>query len=125
MQIKDLTEFLCVDKCKKQMSFVPFLGMKKRLLEAGCGWCCGERMSCWDNITLQCAGWHRGPDLEWKTGHELNLIQKSPVMPTSACVTLQRASINDPVKFNQQMTAEKASPIVPKKDRNEKDRSGT
>lgn len=49
---------------------------------------CGGRMSCWDNITPRCAGWHRGPDLEWKTGHELNLIQKSPVMPTSACVPL-------------------------------------
>lgn len=70
------------------MSFVPFLGMKGCLVEAERGWCWGGRMSCWDNITPRCAGWHRGPDLEWKTGHELNLIQKSPVMPTSACVPL-------------------------------------
>lgn len=81
------------------MSFVPFLGMKG-CLEAGCGWCWGGRMSCWDNITPQCAGWHIGPDLEWKTGPERNLIQKSPVMPTSACVLLQRTSIDAPAKLN-------------------------
>lgn len=59
------------------------------------GWCCGGgRMPCWGNISLRCAGWHAEPDLEWKTDHQLSLIQKSPVMPT---VSLSRGLA---AKFN-------------------------
>lgn len=82
------------------MSFVPFLGMKGSLVEAGCGWRWDGRMSCWDNIIPGCAGWHRGPDLEWKTGPELNLIQKSPVMPTSVRVPHQGPGMDAPAKLN-------------------------
>lgn len=82
------------------MSFVPFLGMKGCLVQAGCGWCRGGRMSCWDNITPRCAGWHRGPDLEWKTGPELDLIQKSPLMPTSACVSRWGTGIDASAELN-------------------------
>lgn len=57
-------------------------------------------MSCWDNVTPQCARWHREPDLEWKTGPELNLIQKSPVMPTTAGIPFQRTGIDAPAKLN-------------------------
>lgn len=81
------------------MSFVPFLGMKGCLLEAGCGWG-GPR---WKNVLLgqhYPSMWHRGPDLEWKTGLELNLIQKSPVMPTSARVPLRRTGIDAVAKLN-------------------------
>lgn len=82
------------------MGFVPFLGMKRHLVETGCVWCWGGRMSCWDNVTPQCARWHREPDLEWKTGPELNLIQKSPVMPTTAGIPFQRTGIDAPAKLN-------------------------
>lgn len=75
-------------------------------------------MSCWDNITPGCAGWHIEPDLEWKTGPEHNLIQKSPTMPTSPCVPIQGTAIDAPTQLIQPKTAEKAAPIVPKKDRN-------
>ncbi|XP_013865191.1 lysocardiolipin acyltransferase 1 isoform X3 [Austrofundulus limnaeus] len=34
-------------------------------------------------------GWHNEPDLEWKTGPEVNLIQQNPVMPTSPFVCLE------------------------------------
>ena len=51
-------------------------------------------------LPLDVPGWHRGPDLEWKTGHELNLIQKSPVMPTSARVPLRRTGIDALAKLN-------------------------
>lgn len=71
-----------------KLSFVPFLGQKEHGGRVGVarglggrgkgGRCRGGRMSCWDNITLRCAGWHRGPDLEWKTGPELGTNPKKP-----------------------------------------------
>lgn len=76
-----------------------FQGMEGGL-DSECGWVWAGTVSLLGQHHPPCAGWHRGPDLEWKTSPELTLIQKSPIMPTSPSVPLQRTGFGAPAKLN-------------------------